>query len=43
MPFYVPGKTFAAHVVTYLEKKASQGSKFYKVSSSEAFQVQELK
>jgi adenine/guanine phosphoribosyltransferase-like PRPP-binding protein len=26
-----------------LEKKASQGSKCYKVQSSEAFQVQELK
>jgi hypothetical protein len=43
MPFYVPGKTFSAHVVTYLEKKASQGSKCYKVQSSETFQVWELK
>jgi hypothetical protein len=43
MPFYVYGKTFTAHVVTYLKKKASQGSKSYKVQSNEAFQVHELK
>jgi hypothetical protein len=43
MPFYVLEKIFSAHVVIYLEKKASQGSKCYKVPSSEAFQIQELK
>jgi hypothetical protein len=42
MPIYVPGKPFSTHVVTYLEKKASQGSTSYKVQSSEASQGSSL-
>jgi hypothetical protein len=30
MPFYVPGKTFLAHVVTYLEKKAHKAQSVIK-------------